>query len=122
MGKPSVQALPAERWRVPARLAAHWLASSCRLGAGCASNYSLERRDYLRARIAWLRFGGFAETFAGNAEFRLMRLPAMPTKAGQESCSTMCIGCRSEKIPLPSGAECCAVPGFAGASDRVVEI
>jgi hypothetical protein len=31
MGKPSVQALPAERWRGPAWLAAHWLASSCRL-------------------------------------------------------------------------------------------
>src|SRR5712692_1115163 len=68
--------------RVPAWLAAHWLASSCRLGAGGASNYSLERRDYLCARTAWLRFRGFGETFAGNTEFRLTGFPALTAKAG----------------------------------------
>jgi hypothetical protein len=60
MGKPSVQALPAERWRVPAWLAeAGGALASIVLpaGAGCASNYSLEGRDYLWcARMAWLRF------------------------------------------------------------------
>jgi hypothetical protein len=90
MGKPSLQALPAERWRLPAWLAAHWLAWSCRLGAGWASNYWLERRDYRWARVVWRRFRGFRKTFAGNAEFRLTRCLAITTKAGQESCSTMC--------------------------------
>jgi hypothetical protein len=104
MGKPSVQARSAERWRVPARLRAHWLASSCRLGAGGASNYSLERRDYLCARTAWHRFRGFGETFAGNAGFRLTRFPAMTTKAGQESCSTRCVSdavAGNSIVPVP---------------------
>jgi len=90
MGEPSVQALPAERWRVPARLAAHWLASSCRLGAGGASNYSLEGRDYLCARTAWHRFRRFGETFAGNALVPVDAVSGDDDEGGQQSCSTMC--------------------------------